>query len=109
MRMTQIFGLPPKARQFIIKNAKVEPELVCPKCKTIVTNKISRSIWKDASDYGMFDDGPKLRQYILKDKKKVREEIQACPWSSGPCIFLMLVDENKKTLFKWNKKEIDNC
>jgi len=52
---------------------------------------------------------PNIPGYLLKDGTKVYEREQACPWSSGPCHFTALADEDgewiKETL--WTEKEIE--
>ena len=60
---------------------------------------------------GMFQDGSPLEKYKLKDGTWVYEVIQACPWSSGPVIFLTLVDEQKQRIpsLDWPQEEIDNA
>lgn len=107
-RSTSIIGLPREAYDFINEHSKKVTALDCPKCHHVISQKSSGRMWKDASDSGMFDDGPELYEYDLEDGRIVREEIQAIPWSSGPCIFLKLIDENGKSLFEWSQEEIDN-
>lgn len=91
MRMTQIMGLSPRAHQFIIDNRMiVQEKCSCPHCVTPhVDVEVNKEIG-DASHYGMFDDGPKLLGYQLKDGSWVNEYVQECQWSSGPMIFLSL-------------------
>lgn len=55
----------------------------------------------------MFDDGPMLYRYFMKDGSTWVEEIQCIPWSSGPCIFTKLVQENGDKEIKWSQEEID--
>ena len=59
----------------------------------------------------MFDDGPSLDEFVLKDGRKIREVLQAAPWSSGPCIFLCLeYADTEERMFEWTEQEIrDNC
>lgn len=62
--------------------------------------------------YGMCDDdGSVLYQYTLLNGTKVTEYVQAEPWSSGPCIFLALKDENGDPIADslWDDDEIENC
>lgn len=109
MRCTQIIGLPGDAEKFINTNCEMIPDVVCLKCGEVATYKKHMEIWKDASGAGMFDDGPKLMRYYLKDGRRVIEEIQSAPWSSGPNIFLKLVDEKtQETLFHWTDEEIED-
>lgn len=106
MRETQIFGLPALAKKFIKDNVQIVPMDICKNCGHVVTTKRNWEVYKDASYTGMFEDGPNLLCYTLKDGNKVYEEIQTTPWSSGPCIFLRLVDEDKKILFEWDDEKI---
>jgi hypothetical protein len=56
--------------------------------------------------YGMFNDGPPLYKYNLKDGRTAYEVVQTVPWSSGPMIFLCLeIDKEKQ--FLWTEKEIE--
>ena len=73
----------------------------------ILSTGIKSEMWKDAREVGMHDDGPMLDKYKLKSGKWVREVVQAVPWSSGPCIFLCLEDEDGKRLFEWTDGEIE--
>jgi hypothetical protein len=107
MRCTQLIGLPKNAIKFLNKNVELIPNVCCPNCKTIINTKWNAKIYASAKDEGMFDDGPDLLEYTLIDGKIIREKVQAAPWSSGPCIFLMLVDESEKILYKWTDKEIE--
>jgi len=109
MRCTQIYGLPETARKFIVENVEHIPEHVCPNCGCVVTNKQNWEVYNSAKDWGMFNDGPELLCYTLKNGRKVYEKVQAAPWSSGPCIFLQLVDGNDEVLFKWSKQSINDC
>ena len=121
MRMTQIIGLSPQANAFLNENQKwIEINCSCPHCiSKHVKHPIFES-YQDASTAGMFDDGPALHKYQLKDDTWVYEYIQASPWSSGPCIFIALAtvpalnpfhvpagNEIKETL--WSEEEINNA
>lgn len=110
MRCTQIMGLPLKAQKFLEKNVRMK-EIPCPHCGgLILTDKSDHQVYASAREQGMFDDGPELYEYTLQNGKKVREVVQAAPWSSGPCIFLKLVDvEAGKDLFMWTDKDINNA
>lgn len=109
MRMTQVMGLTEKAKKFIEKNVGKVPLIVCPKCQHVVSEKLDGSVWKDEKSLGMFDDGPKLYSYYLKNGLTIKEVVQATTYSSGPVIFLCLEDSFGKQLFKWSKKEIENA
>lgn len=105
-RSTSIMGLPPAAVQFV-KTHGADREEVCHLCGC---GKIkTASIWphKDASDLGMFDDGPILLAYELKDGSVVVEEEQLTVWSSGPNIFLKLCTSEGEELFTWSEEEME--
>lgn len=91
MRQTQIIGLSPQALTFLKENeAKTLEKCYCPDCKTPHVEISLRKQYADGSHWGMFDDGPPLYKYQLKDGSWVCEFVQSCPWSSGPMIFLAL-------------------
>lgn len=108
MRCTQIYGLTEEARRFLDENCKKETNEKCPNCGHIISEKLASQCYKDVSNTGMFEDGPFLMKYFLKDGKVANEIIQATPWSSGPCIFMCLEIEGKK-MFEWSQEEIDKC
>jgi len=109
MRMTQVFGLPPAAYVFLDEHCKEEDCSPCPHCGKPTARKRVCGVYGSAAELGMFDDGPELLEYTLKDNTKVRETVQSSEWSSGPCIFLMLVDENGDTVISWDQKDIDRA
>lgn len=105
MRETQIVGLPEGANKFLKKNVELIPYIVCPDCGKVCTTREHTEIYKDERSAGMFHDGPMLKRYFLKDGRKVIEQIQASPWSSGPCIFLRLIDEaTTEVLYDWDNE-----
>lgn len=109
MRCTQIIGISPEAWEFLKENVAMIPCAPCPHCGEPTSEKMDCYSYEDASYLGMFDDGPLLEEYTLKDGSKVREVEQATPWSSGPCIFLCLENEKGERMFEWPQEEIDNC
>lgn len=109
MRCTQDRGLPQLAYDFLNENQKTTEVKICPTCNHHSGGEGICEKYNSAADRGMFGDGPELYKYQLKDDSWVYEKVQAVPWSSGPCIFLMLVDQNNKPLFKWSDDEINNC
>ena len=109
MRCTQIMGLPQSAYDFLKENVKHIPKRKCPHCGEIIDYGPNQKKYDSAASEGMFDDGPDLYEYELMDGKKVREVVQVTNWSSGPCIFLKLVDEKSNDLFTWNKEDIQKC
>lgn len=109
IRCTQIFGLTEEATNHLEANCALEISKRCPHCDEPIGWKWIQREYKDAKEEGMFDDGPMLFEYTMKDNSKLREVIQTSPWSSGPCIFLCLEDEKGNRLFEWDQKEIDNA
>jgi len=112
MRCTQYYGLPEDANKFLSKSIKLIPDVVCPDCNKVFTEKWATKIYKTTNEGCMFDDeAHDLIEYELKDGTIVRQVIQAVPWSSGPCIFLKLVkvndDGSYNNLFEWSKEEIE--
>lgn len=105
IRQTQIYGLNEDAEGFLSVNAKrgVQP---CPCCGQDVRDSILKREYGSAANEGMFDDGPSLYEYDLKDGRKAREIVQAVPWSSGPCIFLCLEIDGQRKL-EWLESEIN--
>lgn len=108
IRETQIIGLSPSAMNYLDSNAKKSEKTTCSTCGHSEGGIRINKKYSDARDRGMFDDGPDLHEYELKDGKTAKEIVQATPWSSGPCIFLCLeVDE--KRIGEWSDEELDNC
>jgi len=109
IRCDQMIGLSPRAEAFLdehcstqlvetfvdgIKEGEYHKRKLCKGKHTIVS---------------MFGDESILPGYELKDGSKVYEDVQAEPWSSGPCFFLYLVDEAGKVVENtaWTDEEID--
>lgn len=109
MRSTQYMGIPDEAEKFIRNNIKRSPSKICSECGHNSGGQELSEIYDSAADQGMFDDGPNLYRYTMKDGTTWIEKVQAVPWSSGPCIFLMLVQENGPGEFKWDEESINNC
>lgn len=109
MRCTQLRGLTKEAINFLNENCIRVPTQFCPHCQGVLTYKQQSEVYEDAAHAGMFDDGPNLYKYFLKDGSAVKEIIQAIPWSSGPCIFMCLEDEKGTRLFEWPISEIENA
>lgn len=108
IRETQLFGLTEDAKQFLRENCNKVTTSTCPQCGYILSEGFDSKIYDDKQSLGMFEDGPLLKEYILKDSTTAKEIVQASPWSSGPCIFLCLeLDGEKK--FEWSQEDIDNC
>lgn len=105
MRMTQVIGLTEEASQFLKDNCAKTPLSTCPTCNHTSGGEQIKRVYSKSDD-GMFDDGPDLWEYTLNDGKKVREVVQASPWSSGPCIFLCL-EEDGKRLFEWLSDDME--
>jgi len=108
MRCDQPMGLPTEASVFLEENCKMVPELSCPKCGHDITMKSKYSCRKYGIYEGMFENEYPLVEYDLKDGSIVREALEACPWSSGPMMFLKLVDKDGKDLFVWGEESINS-
>lgn len=112
MRCTQVIGLNERTREFLRENtATTLKKCGCPTCTTLHWEVREEEVYASAAHTGMFDDGPELYKYRLKDGRWVFEYVQAVPWSSGPCIFLALQDEAKQPLPQslWSEDEIANA
>lgn len=68
-----------------------------------------RREYGSAAGYGMFDDGPPLFEYEIQGGGVVREIVQDCPWSSGPCIFLCLETDAGLRIGEWPETEIETA
>ena len=108
MRMTQVMGLPREARVYVETMTKTVP-IDCPHCGHQIDTRRKTKVYASARQLGMFNDGPDLNEYELDNGKTVKEVVQASPWSSGPCIFLKLVDDEGKDMFVWDEKDIENA
>ena len=107
MRCYQEIGLMPEAFKFLDENVLKTGCRPCPHC-----GKPTAEEWIviDTKHIDMFyGDGPTLRTFILKDGSKVKEIVQAEPWSSGPCAFLCLEREDGSRMFEWPQEEIDKA
>lgn len=107
MRCTQFYGLTDEAEKFLEEFCIKEAASHCPHCNGPIGNKLKSEVYRDEKEVGMFDDGPSLRQYFLKDGRIFREIIQHTVWSSGPCVYLCLQDENGSDLFKWPQNDME--
>jgi len=105
MRMTQFVGLNKKSDAYLERYCEKEPATICPRCKEILTYKLKSHICGHA--YGMFEEDIPLYEYTLKAGGRIREVVQAIPWSSGPVIFLCLKNKSGKLIYKWPQREID--
>jgi len=105
MRSDQHAGLTIKAEQFLQDNCSLVQK-PCPTCG-------QPYLQRDKQDYssykGMFGDEYPLQEYTLKDGTKVKEIVQADPWSSGPIFFLCLEDQKGEHLFEWPQEAIDRA
>lgn len=108
MRCTQIFGLSSEARKFIEENVKERDCNFCKHCGKPNGTEHDSKIYESAAHVGMFDDGPDLYEYQLKDGRVAREKVQDAPWSSGPCIFLCLEVDGER-ICEWPQEEIDHA
>lgn len=109
MRITSIIGLTKEACMFLSENCNMIVAEKCPHCHKAIRFEYDKRVYGDAKNAGMFDDGPELYEYTLKNGSKVREVVQAVPWSSGPCIFLCLEKQNVTRIGEWSQEEIDQA
>ncbi len=116
MRCTQTMGLTQEAQLFLDTFCKRTPKVNCPTCGHITGGGVIAEVYASAADEGMFEDGPELHEYTLNDDPasgspggKIREIVQAVPWSSGPCIFLCLKDAQGNRIHPWSDEEINNA
>lgn len=109
IRQTQLIGLNRDADDFLDNNAKCVEVKICKECGHKTGGGFCMSVYDEETGVqkGMFEDGPLLHEYELKDGSKVREIVQADPWSSGPCIFLCLQDEDGKMIGEWDDDEMN--
>jgi len=110
MRCTQVVGLSDRAQRFINQNVAQHDPKVCQHCNQPLPGEPRgpiMEVYADAKALGMFDDGPDLHEYTLKDGQKVKEIVQAVPWSSGPMIFMCLEDEEGNRIGEWSASEIE--
>ena len=105
MRMTQNMGLPPAADAFLKRECLRALNHECPTCHHKTGGEMVCEVYEDASEQGMFDDGPQLRKYTLNGGSTVKEVVQCTPWDCGPMIYLCLKDDYGNTLFQWPKEE----
>lgn len=104
MRCTQLIGLTKKALEFLRDNEKiVKIKCSCPHCTTEHLESTICEDHEDASSYGMFDDGPMLNKYQLKDDSWAYEYVQEVIWSSGPMIYLSIQDHPE---LDWSQEEL---
>ena len=112
-RSTQEMGLSSAAWKFLQEKSERIPIQICSTCNHQTGGEIISEVYdkETGENAGMFQDGSPLEKYKLKDGTWVYEVIQACPWSSGPVIFLTLVDEQKQRIpsLDWPQEEIDNA
>ncbi|MFH1585871.1 MAG: hypothetical protein ABIB79_03830 [archaeon] len=121
MRCTQVYGLNEAARnmihdctpvtrvtRYLDENGGLISE---NEEKGYAYDRVKHEKYADANNTGMFDDGPNLMRHTLHDGTVYLEDVQAVPWSSGPCIFLALKDTKgtwiPETL--WSEEEIRNA
>lgn len=111
MRCTQLEGLSPEAEAFLEENCAIIPIKRCERCGHSIGGGRDMIIYDSETGkrVGMFNDGPNLWEYKLKDGSKIREVVQDVPWSSGPCIFLCLEDEQGNRIGEWPEENLNNC
>lgn len=107
-RSTQIMGISFAAFEYLRKHAAVTSMTTCKECGHVRGGEMTRHVYDQTTGRkeGMFEDGPDLYEYDLKDGSKAREVVQAVHWSSGPVIFLCLQLSNGSRVGEWSAEEI---
>jgi len=125
MRCTQFIGLNDRARKLV--DLGQETEYTIRGTKTYADGRVedfqetqTRSIVQKerySETYGMGEEEIPLYSYLFPPNKEdpsrpnfeILEEVQASPWSSGPCIFLALMRENGEWIQEslWTDEEMD--
>ena len=103
-RELQFIGLPKEANLFLHNDDVLT---TCPTCKhDYWTGKYTMKVYEEQDMFhgSMID----LHDYYLNDVLIYREVVQADPWSSGPVVFLKLVDADGKDVFTWTMEQIDS-
>ena len=118
MRTTQFIGLKGRATALVKPiNKVVGTQTVIKRFNdgreekvetNIVENQVKRETY--GMTYGMFDEEIPLNRYTLPDGTVYQEFVQACPWSSGPMIFLAFQDKDGKPVQEslWTDDEINH-
>jgi len=109
MRCSQYFGLSAEADLYIKENVAEVPNILCPHCSKVVNTKIDAHVYKIDEDDYMGWGHPPLSEYRMKDGSILKEVVQDVPWSSGPCYFLCLENEDGEQVFEWPEEEIKSC
>jgi len=106
-RSTHLIGLPTRADEFLYTDSNG----VCEKCgQGLPRNKYTEVLGNGLDDEvtGMFGEIVwHLRKFFDKHNNLVfAEKVQCTPWSSGPMIFLKLVNGEGSDVAVWSEKEI---
>lgn len=120
MRMTQFIGLSPRAEEYLQENCALDFVRTHHNLALIDAYDTPRIVRGRHQWYGMYEDGGVLPGYVLNVldhderygpvyNKIVYEKVQVSPWSSGPMIFTMLVDEDGTPVVYWTAKEINDA
>jgi hypothetical protein len=99
-------GLTPEAEAWLEENCQKEGYDPCPHCGKMTKTHL-KVIAEEVKDM-FYENGPTLHIYLTHDGKKVKEIVQAAPWSSGPIGFLCLELEGEVLIGEWDKEEIDH-
>jgi hypothetical protein len=99
IRQTQYIGLTKAAEDYLSVFGKRIGTNPCPHCSRFTSTDYKKRQY--STTYGMFEEEIPLWEYELNNGDVVREEVQISPWSSGPMIFVKLVDSMGKDLFSW--------
>ena len=86
-RFFQFIGLPEEAKWFLKKNK-------------------AKQIGEQEFEEYFYMDGYAMKIYETPDGKKYYEYECACPWDSGPMLYLGLKNEKDEIISEWNKNFI---
>jgi hypothetical protein len=121
MRTTQFIGLSEAARQLVAGDSVVDyvdhierrhaDGTVTHHVETVYRSTVAQEE-SGGFAFGMFEEEIPLSRFTLPDGRTLVEDVQAQPWSSGPCIFTALRDETTGDWVPeslWPQEEIDAC
>jgi len=117
-RSTQVIGLSEKAREIVageeVEQYRIEGKRFFPDGRVEEYNEIVRgsNVETAESGYfeGMFGEHYPLYKHTFPDGRVYQEDVQAEPWSAGPCIFLALKDgEEWVEESLWPEQEIEEA
>ena len=107
IRMYQEVGLKLVAKDFLDKNVNmiVDKITTCPYCLIVISTTMKKEVIGTISEDCLYEAGPTLHTYRLRNGGIAKEIVQAMPWSSGPVAFLCIEVDGKR-MFEWTDDEI---